>query len=203
MTIISATIDEDGQGAWFAVDTLGQSPNGDRFHISKLYVLPTAPAVLAVRGRQAVAQELFRNLVLGLGVESFDALVADTHEFVDAIFEVLRPHMQAQNVEIGAAEVAVIGWSEKARRFVGKSVTKQPGEAAIIRSMANGHIAPWDERIMGPCPIPRDPKSFMETAKAQVLYGRRIEPSQPIGGSLVLARLGKSEVTIWNLGAIL
>lgn len=201
MTLIAATIDPDGQRAWLAMDTLAQAPDGQRFEVSKMHLLTTIPAVVSGRGPLEVPHQVFRNMAAPLesGAESFEEMLAALPEIVDLVYVALAEHMGTLPP---ACELAVVGWSVAAGRFMGISVVKHPDAPASATQMRVGHIAPWDQASMGPCPAPASPAEFLAVAQAQVRHGQIRYPHDPIGGALELAVLTPGRVDVQQLGRL-
>jgi hypothetical protein len=201
MTLIAATIENDGQRAWLAIDTLAQAPDGQRFETSKMHLLPAVPAVVAGRGPLVVVYEVYRNLAAPLesGAETFDELLVALPEIVDLVYPALGNYMGSLPPP---CELAVIGWSEAAGRFVGASIMKSPDSPASARRMSIGHIAPWDTETMGPCPGPSAPTEFLDVARAQTVHGQARYPDDPIGGALELAMLTPGHLQVMQLGRL-
>lgn len=174
-----------------AVDTDGARDDGSRFATSKLLAIPHIRAVMALRGQLAVLGYLFLRCISG-AFDSLDEMI-DAMPLLLADAEENVPSDLIVRTRIGN-EIAVVGWSERHRKMIGKVFFKrddmQEFSAADIETF---FVSPWNTSMPD---IPRTSAAVEKISRAQVRWMRETFPNAACGGALIAAHLTRKSVTL-------
>jgi hypothetical protein len=194
MSILNCSVSE--RRALVAVDTHVQKNGGASTHGPKLFVVPHANLVLAVRGDVIFGNELAGHLHLG-PVADFDEAAAVMPSLLDHAFAAYsRLRKEHGDVPWSGSEIALVGWSKRAARMQGIRWESWPGDQLFkvtpIEPWSLSPNASWPELPAAP-----DTAAKMEAlARDQLRFIRTHFPGAAIGGRLLVAEITRDAVNV-------
>ena len=190
----------DGR-ALVAVDTQGVCKDLTRLCVAKIFPMPHAEMVVAVRGIQVFGRAVYevlnsRDLRFDEAVLCLPAVLqqADAMVRAAAVVDGIDPDCH----ELQGNDLLLIGWSDAAAAF--RATFQERRDKAI--GFTERAVAPW---LVGPCePAWGDmPTQQMDSiddlfslAEWQYRNGRRSFPDGGLGGSIIVAELTRGQMLI-------
>jgi hypothetical protein len=164
---------------------------------SKLIALPHAGLVLAFRGADLAFFQVFAQLYLTAGNDSFDETVG--------VLPVRVQHAASQfprglSPMASSCELHVVGYSRKEQRFASVlfEVDLRAGKAEATPLTGPCRVAPGFNSV----PALSTDEGMMELARAQLAWMRDNEPKRATGGRLLVADVTHASVSIRDVGEI-
>ena len=194
-----------GEVFYVWVDSIGVSDDGGRHHVQKLFPLPFARGVFAVRGEQSkVPAALAGQYLTDRWGISFDAVLKTFPALLQKCHDELADHLQDRvGLEAVAQEIVLAGWSDErgapvcilARRAAGESNFEFMEKPKGFVSPDPGHDPSGQrkENIM---------RTIWDIASAQSIQERRIDPLAAMGGHVTVAVVGNKQVHLWHIGDV-
>jgi hypothetical protein len=164
--------------------------------------LPHLHAVFGFRGAQPIFSSLLMFLHMSIW-EDLDELCAHLPEVLPAAVEAAKAAMQADPrfappnpAVLEEAQLAVIGWSPREDRMVGRVFTQAPPAKGFrAESIRDTLTAPTDPSIEN-LPDPDTPAAMERLARAQVALIKATDPAAAGGGRLLLCEITRRDITI-------
>jgi hypothetical protein len=183
--------------AMVAVDTEGLDQSGARGEIAKLFPLAHLNAILAFRGSSTFAAAVACEICAALGEE-----VDDLPARLEAIFPVAIDHIRKavtdeQFDRLKGQNVVLLAYSSRLQRIIDMSWSNETG--VFLRAGCGPiYAAPWYDSLSR-CEAPTSPEKMAALAMHQCEVLREKEPTQPAGGRLICAELGRDGIKIFQV----
>ena len=209
MSLLNCFVTPDGSSGLVAVDTEGVDAGGiPTLHVSKLVPIVHWPAVLAIRG-------CYGYLPISFLCLSTHPL-ADVRELIECAGSRLKDmHDIAKNwraqgvigadVQIDEFELAVLGWSAREQRTIGRVWGYWDGETNSQEVTADApHTAPWDESLRGKQTLARHGERHCVAAlmRDQIRLLEKKALNAAGGGRIIAATVRKHSVNVENWGLL-
>jgi hypothetical protein len=186
------------------VDSIAVADDGGRHHVQKLFPLPFARGVFAVRGEQSkVPAALAGQYLTDRWGISFDEVLKTFPALLQKCHDELADHLQDRTgLEAAAQEIVLAGWSEERNAPVCMLARRNAGEPTFeFVEKPKGFVSPDP----GHDPSQQQRKENImryvwDIASAQSIQERRRDPSVSIGGHVTVAVVGQKQVHLWNIG---
>lgn len=186
------------------VDSIAVDSDGGRHHVQKLFPLPFARGVFAVRGEQSkVPAALAGQYLTDRWGISFDEVLKTFPTLLQKCHDELADHLQDRaGLEAVGQEIVLVGWSDERNAPVCMLALREAGQSVFyFTEKPTGFVSPdpghdpsqqqRKENIM---------RTVWDIASAQSIQERRLDPSVSIGGHVTVAVVGQRQVHLWNIG---
>lgn len=207
MSLVNIFITESR--ALVAVDTeVRNALTGEAGQGAKMTLLPYPNAVLTIRGLNVILGSIALNSMTAWP-STFDALVSAIPSLLPQCLDFLEANSvnllgkPAQEANAFDQEVGLVGFSEKRGRMC--------AYVFITRGSKDVHVeeiepmltwaSPWSD-AWGDVIEAETPALMRQLAEVQVLRGKQLEPTAPLGGQLLLCELTKDEAKFSCLGRL-
>ena len=204
MSVLNIWIEPDH--ALIGVDTQAADVSGKVGHVGKLVPLVHLGAVMAFRGAVIFGVSVFSGV--NIAGAKFDELIDGMPLLLPGMLNETRRLVAATGAEsldrLDRQEIALVGWSDRAKRIVGRVWTQQDPRAGFVAA----EISPYDIAVWDPSfkqlEDPRTPEAMVRLIQAQCRLLHRVEPELYAGGRAVIARVSKDQtrISIGELAAV-
>jgi len=195
--------------ALVAVDTQVRSAlTGEIGEAAKMLLLPYPNAVLTIRGLNFILGSLALNSILHWP-STFDVLTKAIPQLLPQCLDILAANSMAllgkpaHEAEAFNQEVGLVGFSEKKGRMCAYVFITHGSKAVHVEEIEPmlTWAAPWSD-AWGDVIEAETPALMRELAEVQVLRGKQLDSTAPLGGKLLLCELTKDEAKFSSLGAL-
>lgn len=207
MSLVNIFITEDR--ALVTVDTeVRNALTGEFGHASKMVLLPCPNVVLTIRGLNVILGSIALNSICNWP-STFDALVKDIPLLLPQCLDFLEGNSlallgkPAHEANAFDQEVGLVGFSEKRGRMCAYIFMTQGSKAVHVEEIDPmlTWASPWSD-AWGDVIEAETPALMRQLAEVQVLRGKQLEPTAPLGGQLLLCELTKNEAKFSALGQL-
>lgn len=165
----------------------------ERFAGSKLFVVPHANAVVALRGSSQLLLMLATNLCAS-AVATFDDLADCFVDAVETCHALLTSRFPSTSVHPEQSAHAV-GWSDREQQMVVVAAKRKPGtDRYTLDDTAGQIVSPWPFTERAPSIVSRG--QLLDLSREQIRRVRAMDPDVVLGGELLLVELTRDTLAM-------